>query len=170
MNVPITVWTHAILIQRLVQMYRVITSAAVFLVWSTLMSALSQVVKVTSTAKRTKLSIKDIFSKCDQIHWLLRIWSHSLKKSLTENFLYSSQCFSKNIDYLKTSKAKLLILNLHFSFRQFCLFCIIAYSSWKLVLSKKLVKIWNDKVKKLSTKVETKKSVTTVSFLNNCTL
>ena len=32
-----------------------------------------------------KFSIKDFFSKCDQI---LRIWSHLLKKSLTENFIF----------------------------------------------------------------------------------
>ena len=31
-------------------------------------------------------SIKDFFSKCDQIRRKLRIWSHSLKKSLMENF------------------------------------------------------------------------------------
>ena len=34
-----------------------------------------------------KLSIKDFFSKCDQIHKKLRIWSHLLKKSLIENFI-----------------------------------------------------------------------------------
>ena len=30
-------------------------------------------------------SIKDFFSKCDQICSFLRIWSHLLKKSLMEN-------------------------------------------------------------------------------------
>ena len=35
-----------------------------------------------------KFSIKDIFSKCDQIRWKLRIWSHLLKKSLMENFIF----------------------------------------------------------------------------------
>ena len=33
-----------------------------------------------------KFSIKDFFSKCDQIRRKLRIWSHLLKKSLMENF------------------------------------------------------------------------------------
>ena len=33
-------------------------------------------------------SIKDFFSKCDQIRRKLRIWSHLLKKSLMENFLF----------------------------------------------------------------------------------
>ena len=40
------------------------------------------------TAQKMKLSIKDFFSKCDQIPRKLRIWSHLLKKSLTENFIF----------------------------------------------------------------------------------
>ena len=35
-----------------------------------------------------KFSIMDLFSKCDQIHRKLRIWSHLLKKSLMENFIF----------------------------------------------------------------------------------
>ena len=35
-----------------------------------------------------KFSIKDFFSKCDQIHRKLRIWSHLLKKSFMENFIF----------------------------------------------------------------------------------
>ena len=35
-----------------------------------------------------KFSIKDFFSKCDQIRRKLRIWSHLLKKSLIENFMF----------------------------------------------------------------------------------
>ena len=31
---------------------------------------------------------KDFFSKCDQIRKKLRIWSHLLKKSLMENFIF----------------------------------------------------------------------------------
>ena len=34
-----------------------------------------------------KFSIKDLFSKCDQIRILLQIRSHLLKKSLKENFI-----------------------------------------------------------------------------------
>ena len=34
--------------------------------------------------KKNKFSIKDFFSKCHQIRSLLRIWSHLLKKPLTE--------------------------------------------------------------------------------------
>ena len=35
-----------------------------------------------------KFSIKDFFSKCDQIHRKQWIWSHLLKKSLMENFIF----------------------------------------------------------------------------------
>ena len=36
-----------------------------------------------------KFSIKDFFSKCDQIRiGERRIWSHLLKKSLMENFIF----------------------------------------------------------------------------------
>ena len=33
-------------------------------------------------------SIKDFFSKCDQICSLMRIWSHLLKKLLMKNFIF----------------------------------------------------------------------------------
>ena len=47
-----------------------------------------------------KFSIKDLFSKCDQIRSYLRIWSHLLKKSSMENFIFlcsdsSSEAFDK---------------------------------------------------------------------------
>ena len=35
-----------------------------------------------------KFSIKDFFSKCDQIQTKLRICSHLLKKSWMENFIF----------------------------------------------------------------------------------
>ena len=40
------------------------------------------------TAQKIKFSIKDFFSECDQIRSFLRIWSHLLKKSLRENFIF----------------------------------------------------------------------------------
>ena len=50
-------------------------------------------------AQKMKFSIKDFFSKCDQIRSIPRIWSHLLKKSLMENFIFlRSVLFSlKNI-------------------------------------------------------------------------
>ena len=40
------------------------------------------------TAQKMMFSIKDFFSKCDQIRSFLRIWSHLLKKSVMENFIF----------------------------------------------------------------------------------
>ena len=47
-----------------------------------------------------KFSIKDFFSKCDQIRRKLRIWSHLRKKSLMENFIF--MC-SEIVGYLDDS-------------------------------------------------------------------
>ena len=46
----------------------------------------------TDTAQKMKFSIRDFFSKCDQIRSFLWIWSHLLKKSLMENFFFFLQC------------------------------------------------------------------------------
>ena len=43
---------------------------------------------ITTTAQKAKFSIKEFFSKCDQICRKLRIWSHLLKKSLMKNFIF----------------------------------------------------------------------------------
>ena len=40
------------------------------------------------TVQKMKFSIKDFFSKCDQIRRKLRIWSHLLKISLMESFIF----------------------------------------------------------------------------------
>ena len=40
------------------------------------------------TTQKMKFSIKDFFSKCDQIRRNLQIWSRLLKKSLMENFIF----------------------------------------------------------------------------------
>ena len=44
----------------------------------------------TSLHKKMKFSIKDFLSKCDQIRRKVRIRSHLLKKSLMENFFFST--------------------------------------------------------------------------------
>ena len=41
-----------------------------------------------NTAQKMKFSIKDFFSTCDKIRRFLWIWSHLLKKSLMENFIF----------------------------------------------------------------------------------
>ena len=38
--------------------------------------------------QKMEFSVKDFSSKCDQIRIFLRIWSHLLKKSLMENFIF----------------------------------------------------------------------------------
>ena len=43
---------------------------------------------ISYAAQNMKLSIQDFFSKRDQIHSFLRIWSNLLKKSLMENFIF----------------------------------------------------------------------------------
>ena len=44
--------------------------------------------QLSYTAQKMKFSMKDFFSKFDQIRSFLRIWSHLLKKSLMENFIF----------------------------------------------------------------------------------
>ena len=43
---------------------------------------------ICDTAQKMKFSIRAFSSKCDQIHSFLRIWSHLLKKSLMEKFVF----------------------------------------------------------------------------------
>ena len=40
------------------------------------------------TEQKMKFSIKDFFSKCDQVRRELQIWLHLLKKSLVKNFIF----------------------------------------------------------------------------------
>ena len=47
--------------------------------------------------KKMKFSIRDFFSKCDQIHRKLRIWSHLQKTSLMENFIFLCSAFTEEI-------------------------------------------------------------------------
>ena len=43
---------------------------------------------INTPAQKLNFSIKDFFSKWDQIRWKLRIWSHLRKKSWMENFIF----------------------------------------------------------------------------------
>ena len=53
------------------------------------------------TAENIKFSIQDFFSKCDQIRSFLRIWSHLLKKSLMENFIFCAVTVNDFLDFNK---------------------------------------------------------------------
>ena len=46
--------------------------------------------------QKMRFSIKDFFSKCDQIRRKPQIWSHLLKKSLMKNFIFM-QCKTNKI-------------------------------------------------------------------------
>ena len=46
------------------------------------------VVSTNYTAKKLKFSVKDFLSKCEQIRSFLGIWSHLLKKSFMESFIF----------------------------------------------------------------------------------
>ena len=61
--------------------------------------------KQTYSAQKMKLSVKDVFSECNQICSFLRIWLHLLKKFLMENFIFcavkmdssrNGKCFLQN--------------------------------------------------------------------------
>ena len=60
--------------------------------WVTVLENISKrplsLFSIINTAQKMKFSIKNFFSKCDQIRRKLRIWSHLLRKSLMENFIF----------------------------------------------------------------------------------
>ena len=66
-------------------------------------------------------SIKDFFSKCDHIRRKLQIWSHLLKKSLMENFIFCAAWLSfKHQNIVATSnqrKAHNIEISLILSFK-----------------------------------------------------
>ena len=47
---------------------------------------------ITVATAQKKFFIKDFFCKCDQIPSFQRIWSHLLKKSLMQNFIFCAVC------------------------------------------------------------------------------
>ena len=57
-----------------------------------------------TTAQKMKFSIKDFFSKCDQVNRKLRIWSQLLKKSLIENFVFRAVDHALRIGEKKKKK------------------------------------------------------------------
>ena len=55
----------------------------------------SVLVKCIHCTQKMKFFIKNFFSKCDQIRSFLRIWSHLLKKSFMENFMFCAVIFAR---------------------------------------------------------------------------
>ena len=90
---------------------------------------------------KNELSIKNFFSKCDQIRRKLRIWSHLLKKSSVENFIfcavYASEwflqsllttcafCYNYEIDIFSCNYALCLLVFTFFLIKFYpCLLCL----------------------------------------------
>ena len=65
------------------------------------------------TEQKMKFFIKDFSSKCDQIRRKLWIWSHFLKKSLKENFIFCAVLF-----LLPTTILLIIVSSLHCCFYQ----------------------------------------------------
>ena len=64
------------------------------------------------TAQKMKFSIEDFFSKCDQIRRKLRIWSHLLKKSLIENFIFCAVLALSTLKFAKSLENYLYFVKL----------------------------------------------------------
>ena len=58
-----------------------------------------------TTAQKRNFSIRDFFSKCDQIRRKMRIWSYLLKKTSTENFIFAQWKFDWYCVYLREAIA-----------------------------------------------------------------
>ena len=62
------------------------------------------------TAQKMKFSIKDFFSKCDQIRRKLLIWSHLLKKSIMENNSSIQHSFSNIFSLSQTTIYAMMLI------------------------------------------------------------
>ena len=71
------------------------------------------------TGQKMKSPIKDFFSKCDQIRRKLRIWSHLLKKSLMEDFIFCAVTLFTGAVLSQLTNIKIAIfLIMHLSFQK----------------------------------------------------
>ena len=65
-----------------------VTISSKFILWRLFFDSNLLVHQCHETAPKMKFSIKDLFSKCDQIRRKLGIWLQLLKKSLMENSIF----------------------------------------------------------------------------------
>ena len=63
-----------------------------------------------TTAQKMKFSIKDFLCICDQIRSFFRIWSHLLKKSLMENFIFCAVYFWRFVSQFFPERVKKLVI------------------------------------------------------------
>ena len=64
--------------------------------------------RMKSTSQKMKFFINEFFSKYDQICRKLRIWSHLLKKSLMENFIFCAVKYT-NEKYTNVANVNIVI-------------------------------------------------------------
>ena len=63
-------------------------------------------------SQKMKFSIKDFFTKCGQIRRRVWIWSHSLKKSQIENFIFYA-VKNVHVSIFSISRQAFFLLNQH---------------------------------------------------------
>ena len=80
-----------------------------FILNSKIYYIISRVFFKENTAQKSKFSIKDFFSKCEKIRSFLRIWSHFLKKSLMENFIFCAMKHRKDLNSDSHLRKKLFL-------------------------------------------------------------
>ena len=79
--------------------------------------------------QKMKFLIKDFFRKCDQIHRKLQIWSHILKISLMENFIFRAAALEKTKE--KTAQCKFIKGKLN-----------TWMLSWCRLIQQRLIAVW----------------------------
>ena len=88
----------------------------------------SEPCQISNKAQKMKFSVKDFFSKFDQIRHLLWIWSYLLKKSLMKNF-FLVQCkmklFAKIVNDWKLKFTKIWLFSRNSQLANTCLFTFV---------------------------------------------
>ena len=92
-NVVVKIPQIKILLMVLVTLLFLITVLQIYLLKIWVKTILRKIIIASiiywmDAAQKLKFSIKNFFSKCDQIHTKLQIWSLLLEKSLMENFIF----------------------------------------------------------------------------------
>ena len=104
-----------------------------------------------SLHKKMKFSIKDFFSRCDQILRKLQLWYHLLKKSLMQNFMFCAvyqHCYFEAFVDLWPQRQCLSIkqYKLRYLFHLFLSFAVFLQFSFmipvELLFFKKKEKLW----------------------------
>ena len=88
---------------------------------------------IINTAQKTKFSIKDLFSKYDQIRSFLRIWTYLLNKFLRENFIFYAVKFTLFTHGLSEAYSELCDV---WDVSQFFTKVVNGLQSWSIMLMK----------------------------------